>query len=87
MLYGGGAAAHHSDRSYPMFMNMPGIKIVVPSNPADMKGLLKTAVRDDDPVIVFEDGTLAGMRGEIPDGEYITPFGEANIIKLSLIHI
>jgi len=81
MMYGGGAAAHHSDRSYPMFMNMPGIKIVVPSNPADMKGLLKTAVRDDDPVIVFEDGTLAGMRGEIPDGEHITPFGEANIIK------
>lgn len=87
MFYGGGSAAHHSDRSYPMFMNMPGIKIVVPSNPADMKGLLKSAVRDDDPTIVFEDGTLFGMRGDIPDdselpqGELVVPFGEAKIIR------
>ena len=87
MFYGGGSAAHHSDRSYPMFMNMPGIKIVVPSNPADMKGLLKAAVRDDDPTIVFEDGTLFGMRGEVPDnaelpqGELVVPFGEAKIVR------
>ena len=87
MFYGGGSAAHHSDRSYPMFMNMPGIKIVVPSNPADMKGLLKSAVRDNDPTIVFEDGTLFGMRGEVPDnadlpqGELIVPFGEAKIVR------
>ena len=81
MMYGGGAAAHHSDRSYPMFMNMPGIKIAVPSNPADAKGLLKTSIRDDDPVIFFEDGTISGMRGEVPDEEYLTPFGEANIVK------
>ncbi|MEE8045805.1 MAG: alpha-ketoacid dehydrogenase subunit beta [Dehalococcoidia bacterium] len=87
MFYGGGSAAHHSDRSYPMFMNMPGIKIVVPSNPADMKGLLKTAVRDDDPTIIFEDGTLLGTRGEVPDnaelpqGELIVPFGEAKIVR------
>lgn len=87
MFYGGGSAAHHSDRSYPMFMNMPGIKIVVPSNPADMKGLLKSAVRDNDPTIVFEDGTLFGMRGEVPDnsdlpqGELIVPFGEAKVVR------
>jgi pyruvate dehydrogenase E1 component beta subunit len=87
MFYGGGSAAHHSDRSYPMFMNMPGIKIVVPSNPADMKGLLKAAVRDDDPTIVFEDGTLFGMRGDVPDdadlpqGELVVPFGEAKIVR------
>jgi pyruvate/2-oxoglutarate/acetoin dehydrogenase E1 component len=87
MFYGGGSAAHHSDRSYPMFMNMPGIKIIVPSNPADMKGLLKSAVRDDDPTIIFEDGTLFGMRGEVPDnadlpqGELIIPFGEAKIVR------
>ncbi|MBG81857.1 MAG: alpha-ketoacid dehydrogenase subunit beta [SAR202 cluster bacterium] len=87
MFYGAGSAAHHSDRSYPMFMNMPGIKIVVPSNPSDMKGLLKAAVRDDDPTIVFEDGTLFGMRGEIPDnselpdGELVVPFGQANIVR------
>jgi pyruvate/2-oxoglutarate/acetoin dehydrogenase E1 component len=87
MFYGGGSAAHHSDRSYPMFMNMPGIKVLVPSNPADMKGLLKAAVRDDDPTIVFEDGTLFGMRGEIPDndtlaqGELVVPFGEAKVVR------
>ncbi len=87
MFYGAGSAAHHSDRSYPMFMNMPGIKIVVPSNPADMKGLLKTAIRDDDPTIVFEDGTLFGMRGEVPDNadlpgeELLVPFGEAKIVR------
>lgn len=87
MFYGAGSAAHHSDRSYPMFMNMPGIKIVVPSNPSDMKGLLKTAIRDDDPTIVFEDGTLFGMRGEVPDNadlpgeELVVPFGEARIFR------
>jgi pyruvate/2-oxoglutarate/acetoin dehydrogenase E1 component len=87
MFYGAGSAAHHSDRSYPMFMNMPGIKIAVPSNPADMKGLLKAAVREDDPVIIFEDGTLFGMRGEVPDneelpqGELVVPFGEAKIVR------
>jgi pyruvate/2-oxoglutarate/acetoin dehydrogenase E1 component len=70
-----------------MFMNMPGIKILVPSNPADMKGLLKSAVRDDDPTIIFEDGTLFGMRGEVPDneelpqGELVVPFGEAKIVR------
>jgi pyruvate dehydrogenase E1 component beta subunit len=70
-----------------MFMNMPGIKIVVPSNPADMKGLLKTAIRDDDPTIIFEDGTLAGMRGEVPDNadlpgeELLVPFGEAKVFR------
>ena len=87
MFYGAGSAAHHSDRSYPMFMNMPGIKIVVPSNPSDMKGLLKTAIRDDDPTIVFEDGTLFGMRVEVPDNadlpgeELVVPFGEARIFR------
>ncbi|MCH7906681.1 MAG: alpha-ketoacid dehydrogenase subunit beta [Chloroflexi bacterium] len=87
MYYGGGSAAHHSDRSYPMFMNMPGLKIVAPSNPADMKGLMKTAIRDNDVVIMFEDGTLFGNRGEIPDnedlpnGELLVPFGQANVIR------
>ena len=86
MFYGGGSAAHHSDRSYPMFMNMPGLKIIVPSNPADMKGLLKTAIRDDDPCIVFEDGTLAGARGDVPEknsqgDDYLVPFGQAKISR------
>jgi len=87
MYYGGGSAAHHSDRSYPMFMNMPGLKIVAPSNPADMKGLMKTAIRDNDVVIMFEDGTLFGNRGEVPanedlpNGELLIPFGQANTLR------
>lgn len=81
MYYGGGAAAHHSDRSYPMFMNMPGLKIIAPSNPADMKGLLKTAIRDDDPCIIFEDGTLFGSRGEVPEGDHLVPFGQARVAR------
>ncbi len=81
MFYGGGSAAHHSDRSYPMFMNMPGLKVIVPSNPADMKGLLKQSIRDNDPCIVFEDGTLFGSRGEVPDGQDAIPFGEARIAR------
>lgn len=80
MFYGGGSAAHHSDRSYPMFMNMPGFKILVPATPRDAKGLLKTAIRDDDPCIVFEDGTLSGTLGEIEEGEAaLVPFGVADI--------
>jgi pyruvate/2-oxoglutarate/acetoin dehydrogenase E1 component len=81
MYYGGGSAAHHSDRSYPMFMNMPGLKIIVPSNPADMKGLLKQSIRDNDPCIVFEDGTLFGMRGEVPDNQDAIPFGKARVVR------
>lgn len=81
MFYGGGSAAHHSDRSYPMFMNMPGLKIIVPSNPADMKGLLKQSIRDNDPCIVFEDGTLFGSRGEVPDGLDAIPFGQARTAR------
>ncbi len=81
MFYGGGSAAHHSDRSYPMFMNMPGLKIIVPSNPADMKGLLKQSIRDNDPCIVFEDGTLFGSRGEVPDSLEPIPFGQARTAR------
>ncbi len=79
MMYGSGSAAHHSDRPYPMFMNMPGIKIAVPANSSDAKGLLKTAVRDDDPVIIFEDANLYGTRGEVIDENI--PFGKAQIMK------
>ena len=79
MMYGSGSAAHHSDRPYPMFMNMPGIKIAVPANPSDAKGLLKTAVRDDDPVIIFEDANLYGTRGDVVEEDL--PFGKAQIAK------
>ena len=74
-------AAHHSDWPYPMFMNMPGLKIVLPSNPADAKGLLKTAIRDDDPVMFFEDWTILGSRGPVPDGEHLVPLGVADVAR------
>jgi len=79
LLYGNNSAAHHTDRHYPMFMNMPGLKIVIPTTPADAKGLLKTAIRTNDPVMFFEDNSLAGTRGEVPDGDHAVPFGVADV--------
>lgn len=79
LFYGGSQAAHHSDRPYPLFMNTPGLKIIVPSTSYDAKGLLKSAIRLDDPVLSFEDVTLWGTRGEVPDEEYVIPLGVADI--------
>ena len=82
MFYGGNNAAQHSDRPHPIFMNMPGFKIIAPSTPADMKGLLKSAVRDDDPVLSFEDGTLWASKGPVPDnddGDFLVPLGQADV--------
>jgi pyruvate/2-oxoglutarate/acetoin dehydrogenase E1 component len=79
MFYGNSNAAQHSDRPYPMFMGVPGLKIIVPSTPYDMKGLLKSAIRDDDPVMSFEDGRLWGTRGDVPEEEYLIPLGKADI--------
>jgi pyruvate/2-oxoglutarate/acetoin dehydrogenase E1 component len=77
MWHEGSNAAHHSDRPYPMFMNAPGLKIVVPATAADVKGLLKSAIRDDDPVLVFEDNSLWFQSGPVPEGEHLTPIGVA----------
>ena len=61
-----------------MFMNVPGLKIVCPATPEDAKGLLKAAIRDDDPVLVFEDNDLWGMKGDVPlDTEFVVPIGKA----------
>ena len=80
MFYGGNNAAQHSDRPHPIFMNMPGFKIIAPSTPGDMKGLLKSAIRDDDPVLSFEDGTLWASKGPVPDnGDDLVPIGQADI--------
>ncbi len=80
MNYGNNVAAHHTDRPYPMFMNMPGLKIAIPSTPADAKGLLKSAIRDNDPVMFFEDNNIAGYRDEVPEvEEYTIPLGLADI--------
>jgi acetoin:2,6-dichlorophenolindophenol oxidoreductase subunit beta len=82
MFYGGNQAAQHSDRPYPMFMGVPGLKIVAPSNPYDAKGLLKAAIRDDNPVLFFEDLNLWGLKAEIPDTDYTVPIGKAEIKRI-----
>jgi 2-oxoisovalerate dehydrogenase E1 component len=77
MWHNGSNAGHHSDRPYPLFMNSPGIKVAVPATPYDMKGILKTAIRDDDPVILFEDNDLWFSSGPVPEEEFFVPVGEA----------
>nr|WP_047169309.1 transketolase C-terminal domain-containing protein [Sphingomonas sp. Y57] len=80
MYYNASIAAQHSDRPYPMFMNVPGLKILCPTTPADIKGLLKSAVRDDDPVLIFEDTKLWPVKGEVPIGaDHLVPIGKADI--------
>ena len=76
-----GGAAQHSQCLEAWFMHIPGIKVVIPSNPADAKGLLKSAIRSDDPVLYFEHKKLFSMKGEVPEGEYLTPIGKANVAK------
>ena len=77
--YGGSMAAHHSDRSHPIFMNIPGFKVVFPSEAYDAKGLLKAAIREDDPVLFCEDRTILGARAFVPEEEYTIPLGVADI--------
>lgn len=79
MLYNINNAAQHSDRPYPAFMGIPGLTIVAPSNAADAKGLLKAAIRVNDPVICFEDGNLWMSRSEISDVEVVLPLGKSAI--------
>ena len=79
MYYAGSMAAHHSDRSHPIFMNVPGFKVVLPSNAYDAKGLLKTAIREDDPVVFCEDVTVLGSRAFVPEEDYTIPLGVADI--------
>ncbi len=74
-------AAQHSINPYPMYMNIPGLKIILPSTPYDVKGLLKTAIRDNNPVVSFEHMGLGEMIGEVPDEEYTLPLGRAVIRK------
>lgn len=81
MFYGLSTAAHHSDRPYPMFMNMPGLKIMAPASPTDAKGLLRTAIDMDDPVMSFEACMLWGMKEEVEDGSFHIPFGVARTVK------
>ena len=79
VYYNANLAAHHSDRAHPIFMNIPGFKVVVASNAYDAKGLLKTSIREDDPVLFCEDGTILGTRGFVPEEEYTIPLGVAEV--------
>src|SRR5690349_1214570 len=82
-MYGAGfrAASQHSQCLYPLFTHIPGLKVVLPSNPYEAKGLLIQAIRDDDPVIFFEHKALYDMEGEVPDEAYAIPFGQANVTR------
>jgi len=75
------AAAQHSQSIEAWFMNIPGLKVVSPSNPADAKGLLKSAFRDDNPVIYFENKILYREKGEVSEEEFLVPIGKANIAR------
>jgi pyruvate/2-oxoglutarate/acetoin dehydrogenase E1 component len=78
---GGGlsAAAHHSQCLENWFIHTPGLKVVVPSEPADVRGLIKSAIRDDDPVVFFQHKKLFAQTGPVPEGEYLTPLGKGDI--------
>ncbi len=76
---GGKVAAQHSQSPYSMFMNVAGLKMFLPSTPYDMKGLLKTAIRDNNPVISFESSRLMAVKGPVPDEDYTIPLGVADV--------
>jgi len=76
---GRGNAAQHSQSLEALFLHIPGLKIVMPSTPYDARGLLKTAIRDDNPVMFIEHKLLYATKGSVPDGEYLIPFGQSDI--------
>ncbi len=75
------AAAQHSQSLEAWYAHIPGIKVVMPATPADAKGLLMSAIWDDNPVLYIEHKVLLGMKGEVPEGEYTTPIGKADIAR------
>jgi pyruvate dehydrogenase E1 component beta subunit len=82
-MFGAGirAASQHSQSLYPIFTHIPGLKVVVPSNPYDAKGLLISSIRDDDPVIFFENKVLYAVEGDVPEEPYTVPLGEAEFVR------
>jgi pyruvate dehydrogenase E1 component beta subunit len=76
-----GTAAQHSQCLEAWYAHVPGLKVVMPSDPYTAKGLFKAAVRDNNPVIFIEQKTLYGMRGQIPEGDYIVPIGKSNVAR------
>ena len=77
----GQLAATHSQSFEAFYAHVPGLKVLTPSNPADAKGLLKAAIRDDDPVVFLESEKMYGDKGEVPDGDYIIPIGKADVVR------
>ncbi len=75
------SATHHSGNYYPMLARVPGLRVVVPATPRDAKGLLKTAIRSDDPVFFLEHKAVLNLKGPVPEEEYLIPFGEAAVIR------
>ena len=75
------SASQHSQALYPIFTHIPGLKVVIPSNAYDAKGLLIQAIRDDDPVIFLEHKLMYDDKAEVPDGAYTVPFGEASVVR------
>lgn len=78
---GNSAATHHSGSYYPFFVNIPGFRVVLPTTPYDAKGLLKTALRSDDPVVLMEHRLLLNTKGAVPEEEYVVPFGQARVAR------
>ncbi len=78
---GNSAATHHSGSYYTIFTHFPGFRVVVPTTPHDAKGLLKTAVRSDDPVVFLEHRSLLNLKGPVPEEEYLIPFGQARVAR------
>jgi len=77
----GQLGAQHSQNFENWYANTPGLKVVVPSNPYDAKGLLKSAIRDDDPVVFMESELMYGDKGEVPESEYLIPIGQAKVVR------
>ena len=77
----GSMGPHHSGNYYPLFVHLPGFRVVVPTTPADAKGLIKTALRSSDPVLFLEHKGLLNVKGRVPDGEHLVPFGQAAVAR------
>jgi pyruvate/2-oxoglutarate/acetoin dehydrogenase E1 component len=77
----GGSGCHHGQSMEATFIHFPGLKVVFPSTPYDAKGLLKTAIREDNPVVFFEHKLCYGLKGEVSEGDYTIPFGQAKVVR------
>ena len=75
------SAAQHSQSLHAWVSHIPGLKVALPSTPYEAKGLMKTAIRDDSPVVIFEDKMMYRVKGPVPDDDYTVPFGVANVVR------